>query len=274
MAPDDRSRLVLLDTHVHYHPFCGVSEFFDCAWKNFQNAAATFEEDADFMGIVCLLETGDSSRFAEISGGAQGSSFWGQWRIDANFDGEFLVAEGAGAEKIYVVPGRQVVTIENLEVLIIGLLEGIPSEESLAFYLEKYSETHLVILPWGAGKWLGRRGLVLKETMHQLSYLEYVVGDSGVRPSFWQNVPQFEDAKQLGKHILFGSDPLPVAGQQRKVGSCGAGFYSNQVAEQLVLNLRSTILGLTTEEVSRYGELDGLFGFIYNQFLLRLNRVR
>lgn len=274
MAPNDKKRLVLLDTHVHYHSFCGVSEFFDCAWKNFRSAAASFDESSNFIAIVCLLETRDSSRFEEIRDAALEKSVMGQWHINTIFDGRFLVAEGAGTEKIYVVPGRQIVTKEDLEVLIIDPYDDIPHERSLTFYLEQYSRSHLVIIPWGVGKWLGKRGVILKEAMYQLAGLQYVLGDSSGRPRCWQSVAQFDDAKRLGKHILPGSDPLPVAGQQRKVGIYGAAFYSNQRAEELILNLRETTLSLTEGELRRFGQLDGLFSFIYSQLLLRLKRIK
>ncbi|MAY86540.1 MAG: hypothetical protein CML02_07490 [Pseudooceanicola sp.] len=274
MAHNDEKKLVLLDTHAHYHPFCGVSEFFDCAWKNLQSAAVSFDESSNFIGIICLLETRDSSRFDEIREAAQETSAFGKWRIDIIFDGKFLAAEGEGGAKVYVVPGRQIVTKENLEVLIIGPSDNVHHEQPLTFYLEQYSGSHLVIIPWGVGKWLDKRGLVLKQAMYELAQLDYVLGDSSSRPNCWQRVAQFEDAKRLGKHILPGSDPLPVAGQQRKVGIYGAAFYSNQLAEELVRNLRETVLGLTVEEVRPFGRSDGLFGFICSQLLLRLNRIK
>ncbi|WP_153637453.1 hypothetical protein [Marinobacter salsuginis] len=274
MASNDKRRLVLVDTHVHYHSFCSVTEFFDCAWENLWNAAASFDESANFIGILCLLETRGSSRFGEIRDAAQGKSAFGKWRIDTIFDGRFLAAEGEGGAKVYVVPGSQIVTKENLEVLIIGPSDDVPHEQPLTFYLQQYSSSHLVIIPWGFGKWLGKRGLVLKQAMYQLAQLEYVLGDSSGRPNCWQRIAQFEDAKRLGKHILSGSDPLPVAGQQRKVGIYGAAFYSDQRAEGLVRNLRETILGLPLDEVRPFGHSDGLFDFIFSQFLLRLNRIK
>ncbi|GBO90160.1 hypothetical protein MSSD14B_38280 [Marinobacter salsuginis] len=158
--------------------------------------------------------------------------------------------------------------------MIIGPSDDVPHEQPLTFYLQQYSSSHLVIIPWGFGKWLGKRGLVLKQAMYQLAQLEYVLGDSSGRPNCWQRIAQFEDAKRLGKHILSGSDPLPVAGQQRKVGIYGAAFYSDQRAEGLVRNLRETILGLPLDEVRPFGHSDGLFDFIFSQFLLRLNRIK
>lgn len=274
MTPNDERRLVLLDTHAHYHSFCGVSEFFDCAWSNFRSAAASFDEVSNFIAILCLLETRESSRFEEIRDAVQEKSAFGPWRIDTVFDGRFLAAEGEGGAKVYVVPGHQIVTNENLEVLIIGPSADVPHERPLTFYLEQYSSSHLVIIPWGVGKWLGKRGLVLKQAMYQLAQMEYVLGDSSVRPSCWQSVAQFDDAKRLGKHILPGSDPLPVAGQQRKVGIYGAAFYSNQRTEELILNFRETILGLTEGDVKHFGQLDGPFSFIYSQLLLRLKRIK
>lgn len=274
MRHNDKNRLFLVDTHVHYYPFCDFAEFFDSAWYNMRTAAADLDSQVNFTGILCLMETQVSDRFRELREAGAKKCALGRWRIHSIHEGTALVAESFDNDRLYIVPGRQIITEENLEVLIIGGSEDILHKHPLMYYFEKYSKDRLIVIPWGVGKWLGKRGRVLNQAIYQASQLEFALADNSGRPSCWRKVPQFDGARRLGKHIFAGSDPLPLAGQQKKVGTYGVAFLSNQTPENLVFCLRKTMLELTRDQIRIYGGVDGLFDFAISQFLLRLRRIK
>jgi len=269
MKPDDSKQLVLIDTHVHYYPFCDLAKFLDCAWDNMRRSAAELGCQSGFAGVLCMMETQGTFPFSELM---QMTEAMGSWRIRQTHDGKALVAESAENAKVYLVPGHQVVTQENLELLIIGKVDVSADEDSfsLRYYLEQYSDRYFIIIPWGVGKWLGWRGRVVSEAIQELANLEFALGDNSCRPRLWEKVPQFDIARKQGRHIFPGSDPLPLIGQQSKVGSYGIAFFCDQPAENAVADLRKTMLGLSGTDMRVYGTVDGLYDFFRNQFLLRL----
>ena len=44
----------------------------------------------------------------------------------------------------------------------------------------------LVVIPWGAGKWLGRRGAVLSRYLRSVDDPGIFLGDNGGRPNAWR----------------------------------------------------------------------------------------
>ena len=78
----------------------------------------------------------------------------------------------------------------------------------------------MAVLPWGVGKWLGGRGRMIRDTIQAASASTIFLGDNGGRPWLWQ-VGQFDEAKQRGIKVLPGTDPLPIPGEQRRIGTFG-----------------------------------------------------
>ena len=64
--------------------------------------------------------------------------------------------------ELLVVAGRQVVTLENLEILVLGtnrkLQDGLSIEKTMKL---ARTEGLIHVIPWGAGKWLFKRGRIL-----------------------------------------------------------------------------------------------------------------
>src|SRR5690606_9902142 len=80
----------------------------------------------------------------------------------------------------------------------------------------------LAILAWGAGKWLGDRGRVVDDVIARESgRTDVMLADNGGRPRLWPRVPQFETAAEHGLRVLAGTDPLPLRGEERRIGSYG-----------------------------------------------------
>lgn len=270
----DLNKLILVDTHVHYYPFCTFPEYFDSAYTNMQAAAERLGSLHAFTPILCLLETETSHWYQDLLAIANSSKQIGDWQLEALDNDQLLQLIGGNGREILLVPGQQIISSENLELLIIGSTSMITHKNSAQFYIEEYSDTHLVIIPWGVGKWLGARGRIVSDLIQQQTSYKFALGDNSGRASVWKYVPQFNQAYQMGINILAGSDPLPIAGQHKKVATYGSVITGPMQRQCLASQLREKLLDTQTNNIKSYGHLDNLIHFIINQLLLRIQPIK
>jgi hypothetical protein len=72
----------------------------------------------------------------------------------------------------------------------------------------------LVVIPWGFGKWTGRRGSLVERLLLDAAG-GVLVGDSTMRPNGCPGGRLLEEAAASGCRVLAGSDALPVRGEER-----------------------------------------------------------
>ena len=265
------NKLILVDTHTHYYPFCSFTKYFDYAYLNMQTAARENNNAQTFSAILCLLETETSHNYQDLLDIANSTKKMGEWQLESLDNNKLLRLSQSDEKELYILPGQQIITSENLELLIIGSTEKISHKNPINTYLEKYSETHLLILPWGVGKWLGKRGRIVSRLIQRNNHT-FTLGDNSARPSLWQYVPQFIQARKKGIKILAGSDPLPIHKQYKKVAIYGSTMTGSLQQQGLADQLRETILNSKTN-IKSYGHRDGLLRFIFSQLLLRLKPI-
>lgn len=267
------NELVLIDTHAHFYRFCTMPEFFDSAYANMSSAAERIAGRPGSL-ILCLLETESSDWYAALLDDARRSGALGHWRLEIADGGDALELSGEPGERLLVVPGRQLISSENLEVIVVGLRQKPANRAEARQFIEKYGDRYLVILPWGVGKWLGARGRIVTGLMDDPPAAPFVLGDNRGRGSWWRYVPQFRQAKRLGINILPGSDPLPLTGQHEKVGSYGAVVEARLERDGILPQVRELLLGSSRNRVEAYGRLDGLLEFLSSQLMVRLRPIR
>ena len=268
------NKLTLIDTHVHYYPFCTFPEYFDAAYSNMLAAAKKLDSLQAFTPILCLLETQTSHWYQDLLAIAASKKQIGNWQLESLDNDQLLQLTNNNESELLFLPGQQIITSENLELLIIGVTNKIPHKNPVHFYIEKYSDTYLVIIPWGVGKWLGSRGRIVSNLIRQQSDYKFALGDNSGRTSAWKYVPQFNQARQMGINILAGSDPLPIAGQHKKVGSYGSVITGSLQKQNLASQIREILLDTQTSNIKSYGQLDSLYHFIISQLLLRLQPIK
>ena len=268
------NKLALIDTHVHYYPFCTFPEYFDSAFSNMQDAASKIDSSNDFTYILCLLETRTSHWYKDLLAIACSSKQFGDWLIESQDNNQVLRLSQNDNKELLILPGQQIITSENLELLTIGTTDEISHDSPAHFYINKYSDTHLVILPWGVGKWLGNRGRIVSDLIRQDNDHRFALGDNSGRASLWKHIPQFDQARSKNINILAGSDPLPIAGQQNKVASYGSIISGALQPENLAHQIRLKLLDTQANSIRSYGHIDSLFRFIISQLLLRLQPIK
>jgi hypothetical protein len=213
---------ILIDGHVHLHTGLQPGRVLDTAAANF----AAVGGSAPWRGMLWLLELRGSTAFEPLWSGTQaGPAAVGAWHMSrpANETISLRAEHSVSGARIDIVAGCQVVTAERLEVCLVGtrqlLAEGGGLEETLERALALDA---LTFLPWGAGKWTGERGRAVERVLQDARFRDRLfAGDNGGRPSFWRRPGLFAALETRGRQVLSGSDPLPIPGDERRVGSFG-----------------------------------------------------
>lgn len=123
---------------------------------------------------------------------------------------------------VFLIRGKQMVSMEGLEVLAIGVAPPW-SDRSLTLIelVDRINDAGgYPVVPWGFGKWWGGRCATIRTLVERSTPTPFALGDNGGRPAFWPRPRLFDVAAAHGVPVLPGSDPLPLAGEEITVGRC------------------------------------------------------
>jgi len=257
-----QNSMILVDAHVHLYPDVPADNVFDAAYKNFSAAAADKKSQDNFFGVLMLADEDDTA----VSGL---SLFWQYEQLSEN---ESFLAKRNDGHLLWVIRGRQIVTAEGLEVLALATNTVFKDGDSIRDVIENVRASGAIpVLPWGVGKWTGKRGRIISDLISDCRDREFFLGDNSGRPRFWRHPRHFEQSIQKGIPILPGSDPLPVAGGYLKTGSFGFSVNGNLDTKYPSASLRSLI---TDDKaiLKPYGKLEDFRHFVFNQFKMQLRK--
>jgi hypothetical protein len=269
--------MVIVDGHAHFHQGTPLERIMDHAHDNFVRASNEIAHGAVITPVIMVADTADNRYFSSLCHQViEDPSAINQnlqtWRLEPTRELQSVLARRTDTDDVMVlIGGQQVVSTEKLEALIFGLPHEV-LRGSLSELLETAAIRHaLIIVPWGFGKWTGRRGRVVEEAIQEASYPLFFIGDNGGRTSFGGSPKLFRLAREKKFRILPGSDPLPLPNEHRRIGTYG--FYT-QRPYALDNPFRSLIKILETRETGAlqfYGKLLPIRKFINNQIRLRLS---
>ena len=265
---------ICIDGHVHLHPCFLIEDVLHFGLHNIQ-AVEQAMQVSQITRFLLLTESAGENAFADLAAQATGqkpppASF----HIETTRESNTLYCTEATGVGIYVVGGRQIVTRERLEVLALGhaapFLDGAPISEVLS---QLAQQSCITVLPWGAGKWLGRRGQVVRQLVEAGTAIPFFLGDNGNRPFFWPLPKLFAAARLRGFRNLPGSDPLPFPGQEKKVGSFGVQL------EGIIDPLRPfsslcALLQNPNTTLTSFGQPERLFPFVKHQIAMQFRKKK
>ena len=222
--------------------------------------------------LLLLTETKGSDFFADLKGKADNGRYLtpGGWRIAGTQEAESLrVTRDDWAGRLFILAGRQVVTAEKIEVLALATPGKIADGLSLEQTVEAVRRLEgLAVLPWGVGKWLGKRGKIVDNFVQSAAPDGLFVGDNGGRPFFWPAPRLFRTAAARGIRMLPGSDPLPLATEESRVGSCG-GWISGELTDPHPAEEFRRLLTDPSRPIVPFGRRMGGWRFLRVQAALR-----
>lgn len=265
--------MILFDSHVHIYDCFNLDTFFEKAFCNFRKAAGNIDENSGHLTCFLLLtEAKGYDYFAQLRALAGGKTT--PWKIFETAENNSLLVthDRHSSMSVFVVAGRQLVTAERLELLALFVMnelqDGMEFEQAI---VEVSRNGGIAVCPWGAGKWLGKRGNRLSQCFLQEDAESFFVGDSGGRPHFLPAPSIFKSAKKKNSHILSGTDPLPLFGEESRVGSFGGSLIGDYALDMQrpAFSLKEILLQ-PESEIGQFGRLQGLLAFIKNQLNLRL----
>ena len=250
----------------------------DSAFLNFKNAASSFNDNLPFVGVLFLTEDHNQNWFVKHSSkGSSGKSIskLKSWNIRSTQEECALIVEKNSYERIFIIAGKQINTLESLEVLALATTKQIPNGNPIRETIsEILSVGGIPVLPWGFGKWLGKRGKVISQILNESKQSRNIfLGDNGGRPSFWRNPSHFKQAEKLRIQILPGSDPLPFEWEIRRLGSYGFSFCGSLNLDYPTKDLKKIILN-PENRLQTYGELENFFNFVKNQVLIQVRKIK
>jgi hypothetical protein len=182
------------------------------------------------------------------------------------------MATARDGRSLAIVNGRQVRADSGLEVLAIGTCETFDDGAAFDAVLARVSDSDAVpVIPWGFGKWIGRRGRLVWDALAQADRRRVCVGDNGGRPQAWPEPRILRQARSAGFRILPGSDPFPFAGDYRRVGRFGLRLDIEPSAAGVWPAIRARLTGDSPMPES-YGTRLGPARFVFNNLGIQLTR--
>jgi len=263
--------ITVVDAHVHVHPGANIDALLDAAAENLGNAAR--EQGASQWQCVLMLAEMKQRRWFDSIVDVVGSAS-GRWSYELLPGDDISVRARCGERDLTIVAGRQVVTSEGLEVLTLGTREVIPDRLPLTQTLDAANAGRsLAVLPWGAGKWLGARGKLVDATIAGVSATRVFPGDNGGRPGFWPDPAVFKVAADKNCAVVSGTDPLPLPGEEARVGTFGFWMPGTLPSAAPGRTLLERLRTEPSTSVHSFGKLQGTVQFIRNQTALRLHKA-
>lgn len=263
----------MVDGHVHVHDCFSWPSCINAAHRHFTSASRVAGVDGNFEGCLLLVDNHSAAAFARLHSGRVEVPAWSVYVLDEH--DSVVISNDAGA-RVYVIAGRQIVTAENLEVLAVGCATVIPDGFGTRETIERVREQNAIpILPWGVGKWTGRRKQLVRDllTAHAQTpeHQPLLAGDNGNRLRCRRRPEALHDAEQTGLPVIPGSDPLPIPSHSSRVGSYGFMLDSWMQTDQPAEAIRQR---LATMQVSppAFGTLAPLPRFVRDQFIMQWRR--
>lgn len=218
--------MIIVDSHIHVRRVFDLTQFFDQAMANMNEAAAQIGHSGAFAGVLMLTESREDWPFAKLAGmdgtprpAVQGTreGGWSFHRVPESCS----LRVSRGDSSLIMIAGKQIKTIEGLEIHHLGTERSFPDRTPIAQALEAGDALGVEqVIPWAPGKWIGRRAL-LSRIMTSRAPRRVHLADLGTRPFWWPTPPPFLEARAIGHHVLRGSDPGPFLSELRRTGNFG-----------------------------------------------------
>ncbi len=266
--------MIYFDSHVHIQDLFSLDVFFKKSLENFSQQMSQSQVNCSGTFFLLLTEgkTHDFFSLFQKEVTERTDILPQSWKIEGTQEEESLLfshKDWPGA-RLFVVAGRQIITTERLEVLALGTASKFDDGGALVATINCVREGQgLAVVPWGAGKWLGKRGKLVNNLIETADSENLFMGDNGGRPVFWPAPAAFALAAKRGIRLLPGSDPLPLAEEEPRAGSFG-GFVPGECTSATPFADLKTLLTEQNVPITPFGNKQGTIRFFKTQIALRM----
>lgn len=258
---------ILVDGHVHLYPVYDYEKAIETGIDNLSTICSP--QNCTF--VFLLTERSDCNFYRDVTNGELTDNSNLVFSKNKQ-DQSLIVRLQKNEQQVYIIPGRQIVSSENLEV---GALFTDYAVEDKRFSSEELvhnilGENGIPVLNWAPGKWFGKRGKLVEKLLTLYSPKQLWLGDTTMRTTLWPTPALMKKGIQKGFHVIAGSDPLPFRGEENMLGSYASLLQGPLDPERPAASLRA--LMLSTSRVERAGRRSPLFPFLRRQFRIMYNK--
>jgi hypothetical protein len=213
--------LIVADGHTHVYPFHDRTRALDALGRGLNRLAGPAPDRGErIVRVACLIESNASGVFGKLV--AQSEAEPGrEGAVEPCAEPQSVRIRPATGEETTVVAGRQVTSEERLEILALGTVEQLEDGAPAAQLVRELRGRAVPALNWAPGKWFGARGGVVARLLAEFGPADLVVCDTALRPVGWGEPRLMRAARARGFKVIAGSDPLPLPGEESRVGSYG-----------------------------------------------------
>jgi len=212
--------MLIADTHVHFYPSYDAAAALTCANKTLRSLG---RPGTIVQAGLFLTERYDCFFYRDLISGR--INLPGYSITPTSENGAVMLENPAAAISILLVAGRQIVTADGVEILALTTDADIPDRQPTDTTLANIRDAGAIpVLSWAPGKWLGRRGNIIRQLIDQAAQGSLALGDTSLRPMGWPTPALIQRGRAKGIPVLAGSDPLPIAGEESVMGSYAVCF--------------------------------------------------
>ena len=258
--------MFVVDAHVHFHRPGLVALTLRAALDNFTIVTGRAQGCA---GALLLAQARHERVFEWLCAHPRAD----EWTFELSADEpQTIIATGLDGRSLAIINGRQVRADCGLEVLAIGTCESFDDCGSFDDVLTRVGRSDaLPVIPWGFGKWSGRRGRLVQTALARSDRRRLCFGDNGGRPQAWREPRILTQARAAGFRVLPGSDPFPFGRDYRRVGRYGLRLGIEPPGAGLWRAIRTRLTGDSPMPESYGTRLDPA-RFAFNNLGIQLTR--
>ncbi len=263
--------LLLIDSHVHIHKMYNINTFFDSVYNNFSFYSKSIDNEKKWNGVLLLTEMKNVNQFGKLSNlNSVGEN--NKYKIEKTSENISLKITSPEGNTIYVIAGKQIIAEEKIEVLALCTNKDFEEHQSLSSTINRINEVGgIAVLPWGVGKWSGKRKEILEKFIEEYKDEKFWLGDNSGRPYFWPEPSLFKIGNQSGHFVLPGTDALAIPNQIKKTGTYGFYLY-NEIDDNFPAKTLKKIITELKAPPKYFGSLEKVIPFFKNQITMQLNK--
>lgn len=206
---------LIIDSHIHIYGFHQTHVTLESLVTNLSALSA------EALAVACLTESADCHVFDELKTQSD-PEVARRFNIDYRDGALELKAntpDKTQGPSLILLPGQQIITQNNLEVLSLATSERIENRLDEAETISRVLAAGGVpVVAWSVGKWFGRRGKIVNQLLDDFRPDQFVLGDTLLRPIGWATPIIMRRAQKKGFKVLCGSDPFPLGGEEVQAG--------------------------------------------------------
>lgn len=208
--------------------------------------------DPQATKVVCLAERYDCNVYQKLLTDPE-SLLDRHYQVEAMTD-QRQIKVSFGSDTLYILPGRQLITSENIELLALScsvpLIEGQTAQQTVKTIL---AAGGVPVVAWSPGKWFFNRGRVVANLLQSTPRKRLLIGDTSLRPLGWGLPSLIRRGARAGFGVVAGSDPLPFAGEENLFGAYVSSVDSELECSQ-IYKLPQQMMAGTTVKVRNVGK--------------------